>query len=1501
MTEPRALNAALSGPVFQGAATRSALHASERHVDRWAPEGTATTRSRGLGTLAFADRVAAPWMTTAMESRGARMLASPAGERATPQVSWLFPRPWFQDELDWMASARQAAEARPQFLTTRGTYESARSSPRDVAMPMIAPELVAPSLAAGWPAMPPLATRDDGLVTALDAGAAPVHGGLRAWSPSVPFAAAAAEVIAGAVTAVSRSGLSSVAERSPIVAGLTMVTPAALASASAGAGGRAATLARALAEPSLAVPSATTSVSSATSSASPSSSPSPTSAGLQAAIDAIARVDEQRRSAVAPAASTSAATDAATAVPPPEQSIAAATAASPPMASALRTIDLLLHAAVPSAGGEPTATLAPTVGPRVAMPVGLGGLVTSLGAAQAVSHPMARMFAAAEPAAVSAPSARAPFALPTAAAAAERVSMGATASAGSPMAATAAPIARAFAPVWAQPTTALGAIASEPARAVDHLAWSDRWLARFAGASPVALAALDAAHGQGAAAPRTLSPAAPETVYLRAPFQPRVLADALAASSVVQPIAPRPAAPAPARPASPERALRIDDGEAVPDDVFAAIAAAAVTPARAPRAEAPVADAPRVAADAPRATTVEPPVATLADRVRGGARPTIADLIAVAAPPAPDAGLAAGLASSPMAPAIAGVLPLPVAPTFDPRSLFTDTVGAAYLGGLLARAAAPIGVIAGAPTAATLAGAGAFGSSPVIGGADAGAWSRRDLAMTPLSLRLAAGAPSQPMVITGGDVDITLRRGGLRAGGWDGAVAPFAAERAVERPDQPVIAPVAGPATARGTRTEPTGSVPFTPAPSIEGAPSVAETPTVPSAATIEPELLALRSALLAAADATSVPLAHATQLPLLSAPTVVPTAPMLSAADAFAAGATVPGSEPSAAARRAPALSLPSVAGTLAPIGAPGFAGAAASVTGLAGELAAGAPVLQAPAVQTSTGRPGALAELALAWSVAEERAAADLSFDFVAPEMVLAAKVYGLSPAVAAQAARLAVAGPSAMASLATSLDLTFLRAFHQASTAPASGAARAGAAPAVGPDGAPALAQAPALESGAGSTATSVSAPSSAAPVAGELGPSADVSAPGSLTAPATPGTAARLPRGAFLWPSAAVAALGLKALSPEGVAGMPVVALELLAAAAVADLGTWVTAFPGADPATIANVLAGGRAPVVTPDLGAAGTAATGIASITERTAARTAGVGAASPADVAGDDVAWPELGGAGPATADARARFQAIYVALAQSSDGQSLSPSARAARAMALLARGDDAPRTAHERALAAWSVLPQVYQGGLDVVAPSAAHQADGGTADLVGPDLRPGLSGLAARAGESLGSFVAPSGRELATAGGFEERPRLADRVDAPVYVNTSAGSAAAPASADVVVSQSVARPGRTFSQVGGGEPEIPTWFEAAARRMLDQQTPGSGMSLAELVLVTAMPSRAIAAATRGASAAPASSAPAGAGSSGKAVEKPDVDKIAHEVYLEVLKLIDIARERSGDPFQ
>src|SRR5438105_7768287 len=105
-----------------------ALHAAERHVDRWAPEQGATSRSRSLRSLAFVDRLVSPWMETAQRSASLRMygdvISSGWGERTVAPVSWVFPRPWYQDELDWMAASRTVAQMSPgrAALTTRGTY-----------------------------------------------------------------------------------------------------------------------------------------------------------------------------------------------------------------------------------------------------------------------------------------------------------------------------------------------------------------------------------------------------------------------------------------------------------------------------------------------------------------------------------------------------------------------------------------------------------------------------------------------------------------------------------------------------------------------------------------------------------------------------------------------------------------------------------------------------------------------------------------------------------------------------------------------------------------------------------------------------------------------------------------------------------------------------------------------------------------------------------------------------------------------------------------------------------------------------------------------------------------------------------------------------------------------------------------------------------------------------------------------------------------------------------
>jgi len=168
----------------------------------------------------------------------------------------------------------------------------------------------------------------------------------------------------------------------------------------------------------------------------------------------------------------------------------------------------------------------------------------------------------------------------------------------------------------------------------------------------------------------------------------------------------------------------------------------------------------------------------------------------------------------------------------------------------------------------------------------------------------------------------------------------------------------------------------------------------------------------------------------------------------------------------------------------------------------------------------------------------------------------------------------------------------------------------------------------------------------------------------------------------------------------------------------------------------------------------------------------------------------------------------------------------------------------------------------------------------------------------------SFVAPHGAELATAGGRQaSESSLAQRADAPGlrrdHLEPRRGRD--PRFEPVVADGA---PGRTFSQVGGGEPEIPAWFESAARKMLEDRGVGGGtggMSLAELVLVTAVPATQMAASSKSA-AAHGGHPSGGHGKEHKGDDKkPDVNKLAQEVYGVVMKLIESARERSGDPNQ
>src|SRR5687768_3887399 len=161
-TEPRALTAALSSPAFVTRGGSLAMHVADRHVERWAPESGAN-RMPSLRNLGFVDRLVSPWIESAQRSASLRMfsqyMTKGVGERATAasnSVSWVFPRPWYQDELDWMAAARQVGgetmvdvSQAPTMLTTRGTYVAPMQ--RAMALPSSLYEYVAPSLSVARP------------------------------------------------------------------------------------------------------------------------------------------------------------------------------------------------------------------------------------------------------------------------------------------------------------------------------------------------------------------------------------------------------------------------------------------------------------------------------------------------------------------------------------------------------------------------------------------------------------------------------------------------------------------------------------------------------------------------------------------------------------------------------------------------------------------------------------------------------------------------------------------------------------------------------------------------------------------------------------------------------------------------------------------------------------------------------------------------------------------------------------------------------------------------------------------------------------------------------------------------------------------------------------------------------------------------------------------------------------------------------------------------------
>ncbi|HEX2692065.1 MAG TPA: hypothetical protein VHN14_35895 [Kofleriaceae bacterium] len=1620
-SEPRALGAALSSPAFVTRGQGAAMHVANRHVERWAPEASAG-RVRSIRSLGFVDRLVAPWMETAQRSASLRLFSQYAqtgpSEREPGAVSWVFPRPWYQDEIDWMAAARQAnaqaasSQMTPTLLTTRGTYvapSTATSAPQapsgapragsPVAMPAALYEYVAPSLslAASQPAprgdaysplislaavqaaelmsrtVAPLAIQRSSaatptamtpglrsvLTSILERAAAPratelapTRLAMSAPTLVTPPAPRASDLpgAAGEPSAASASATQVADEYAAQRTHIAQVQRIAQISAQRELAARAEVIARTQASDPAAASAATTTT---TPAAAATNDAQIAARAAQAAATADVRAraeraeaelrqratagrdadaqrqeDAARRAAAEHAreharieeriaqrlaertgaerlheqARAEAAAHVRTPIAPerrPESSavapvqayrapaeVTAAIAGLPPELAAilgpavlqrpertmqaiselnetLRTVELLARSSAAGVAFEATR------GPRLVMPAGLGGLVNAVDRAQAIAdrpavlggqRPLAPLPAFVAPAVARVSD------QPTVQLAPPRPSRDARVPALSWL--EAAPRPQAIAP-----NTALGATATASPVALSHVAWADRWLARFAGATPQSLEMISAV---AAAAPATrmqsLANAAPGIVFVAPDFMrgesPRNQGaesagglDTQARSST--PLAAPGAASAgggsssagatgvsgapgprlinPPVPPGDEPLRRFDDAAETPDDVFAAIAAAASRSR---------------GAGARTSTPAAQPAAPAAQPAQAIDRLTLADLVAHSAPAAPGAGLSAQLASSPFAAALRHVLPLPSAAGFDVRVLFGAGLGVTYLAGLIGPASHAL----------------------EIGAQRVPAWATW------------SEAPSSPL----GDADQ-----GDRADRIDRLVPGFDATYVNPDALDTVDAQRSQELAARGE---------------LAGEAAAAPTSTPSQAAT---------AALGSAERGTSVPLTTLRTALLSWDLTTVsePGGPGARELVPASFGSVPSGASPSGdAAMRSSSTARMMIDAMSLP---------------MLGELA--------PEQIAAWAAPGMIGDRAHMWSVAQERSSSDLALDFVAPELVLAARVYGLGPAEAAQAARLAVVGPGQLGAMASAVDRTFVEAMaigHEARIIEAERRQRVPAAPA-----------APAAEDGRadGGASASRGAITTAFPT-----PDGDIAAaiaPATRTPVQPPPSGAsfgvdrRTPRGAFLWPSATVAALGLTAAGSDGHLSAPVAALELLAAQVVAEIGTY-TALSEAEATTrgVAGEFATGPSGTLgaaegTGDRGAlpgrpgvpAGTPAAALAA--------RRGAGDAAPGAEPGEaDV----LGAAAALVpASRRARFDALYVALSQSTAGRSWSPAARAARALALAGRGEGSAISARERAATAWDVLPVVYPSdavdagstsestgyaaaaaaistyaapsafgsrgtadagasagrasappaqrgggrGRDLVAPGAPGASDAAVdSTWVHVTASPGLSGLSARAGEALGSYVAPVSPPTAP----RERPSDTNSVGAVLRPPTAAPE--------------YVQTGRSGGRYGGGEVEIPPWFEAAARKMLSERSgDADGISLAELTLVTAAPASQIAASTRSAPSAAPAQAGGSADSQAANVPKIDVEKLAHEVYRDIMVLMDVARSRNGDPYQ
>ena len=1455
--EPRALTAALAAPPFHTLGGGGALHAADRHVERWAPEASAS-RVRSMRSLTFVDRLVAPWIETAQRSASLRLFSqyarSGASEREGGAVSWVFPRPWYQDELDWMAAARQvgghaAAQQAPAptMLTTRGTYVPA--PPRDAiqpAMPSALYEYVAPSLSIATPTQS---------IAGIGYGGSYDGGGRgEAYSPLVSLAAVqAAELMSRTVAPMvsTPSGTTATVGRiSPALRAVltTMLERAAVPRTA----GDVAPTRSSMYAPELVTPPA----------------PRPESIAMPHVADhtdglspsqLADRYAEQRTKIVElqRVARQSAERESAARSEPTPARVEETPAQVQRIEAELRQHTADRGQVTETQQRQAQAERMQNIERAQVERARIEDKIAQRSGAQRL-HEQSRTEAAAHArtAAIDAAAAVAPPALPEY-----------------------RPSAEVTAAIAGLPPELAAFLAHRPERAMQAVTELNDILrtAELLARSAATNTPFEATRG-----PRLMMPAGLGGLVAAVDRaqgiadRPAQLAGVRPAASMIAPQAAPTRAPAEARVPTlpwlvgPSGAPRMSAASTTANTAFGATASAApaglshvawadrwlarfagATPQSLDVLQAASAGSPQLrmqalAAAAPGEVFVAPIFDT--ERVRTRTTMPIQGAPFVQDSSSPSSSMPTRIPSP----------SLPPAERFDDSAETPDDVFLQIAAAAASKRASAASPAVSAKETATVEGERYTLADAVAHAAPSapGAGLSAQLASSPFASALRHVLP----LPAAASFDIrSLFGAGLSATYLAGLLAPEAHEMEVAGATSPMWASwgAADAVAAPIEREAPSFDATYV-SPDVEREPDLrdgrfgdagelgAAPTTSPAAAAMEP-LTTLRTALLSWTMAME-PGAH----PSFDAPSI----------------STGQSGPITTAAARAmiESMSLPMLGDTATPTER-----------------------------MASWSSPGMLAERAQGWSVAQERSASDLSLDFVTPELVLAARVYGLGPAEAAQAMRLAIAGPGHLSAMAGAVDRTFVQAMAIEADRREGRMSGTSSGAMSRPTSSELAAMSPEARA-----AITTAYPTASGDIAAfdSSSPTRMYTSPGAAF-----GIERRAPRGAFLWPSATVAALGLHAASPDGLQSMPLAALELLAAQAVAEIGTYAAL--GEHPfATSSDGAARDGQNLSAGELSASGDRRASMMSM------QMPSVGGAEPGM---SEPAEADVLGAAAALVPAsrRARFDALYVALSQSSTGRTWSPASRAARALALAGRGDEAPTSAYERAATAWDVLPVVYAtDGMTLTGMNAepmstgtAHtyalsgrrpvRRPGAPSDLepmIAVDGRPGLGALSARAGEALGSYVSPAAYAPAA---------VASASSSSSSSSGAVRESQSPIARAPTAAQELVRTGRPAGRHGGGEVEIPSWFETAARKMLEDRSGNSdGISMAEMTLVNAAPASHVAASARTAPTTSAAAAAPGNTSGDDGGKSPvDIDKTANEVYRQILTMMDVARARNG----